>query len=74
MKCPYCQHSVDISAAEWKNQPSQEGTRKCPHCGGVVKNLFSGPVPIAILLMTLGSVVVERSFLPVIPMPVYGIL
>jgi len=77
MKCPYCLKSVSIFSAEWKNQPQQNGTRKCPHCGGIVKNVFSGfsgPVSIVILALCLGLAVFGHSYLPGIPMFIYGIL
>ncbi len=74
MKCPYYSKAVNIFAAEWKNQPQQNGTRKCPHCGGIVKNIFSGPVSIGVLALSLGLAVLGHSYVPAIPMAVYGIL
>jgi hypothetical protein len=74
MKCPFCNSPVNIFAAEWRSQPTQDGTRKCPHCSGGVKNVFSGPVSIAIVLLTLGLAVIGHSVLPAVPLFAYGIL
>ena len=74
MKYPYCLKTVNIFSADWRNQPQQNGTRKCPHCGGIVKNIFSGSVSIGILALSLGLAVLGHSYVPAIPMTVYGIL
>ena len=74
MKCPYCSKSINILSAEWKNQPQKNGTRKCPHCGGIVKNVFSGPVSLGILALSLGLGVLGRTYFPAIPLFTYGIL
>jgi len=73
MKCPYCFKSVNILSPGWKNQPQKNGTRKCPYCGGIVKNIFSGPVSIGVLALAVGLAVLGHSYIPEIPMPIYGI-
>lgn len=63
----------NISSAEWKNQPHQNGTRKCPHCGGTVKNTFSGMISIGILVLCLGLALLGREYAPSIPFFIYGV-
>ena len=39
-----------------------------------MKNIFSGPVSIGVLALSLGLAVLGHSYVPAIPMAVYGIL